>query len=335
MTEPMLIVGGGLTGCTAARHLADCGIPVLLVEARSDLGGLCADDGHVPRYGPHYFHSDDEQVYWAASRYGWQEYRHSAVAIGQSGRALSWPLDRQSLSVHGYSLPEDIPDPANMEEAAISVMGRDAYEDFVLHYTRKMWGRDPSQMPASLFKRCSVRDAPGPFFSDRFCGAPVGGWTAWCQSMTDHRLIDVRTDTPYALDMVRHAAGVVYTGLIDGAYYHGIRFETIPERHRTNISVDVVNFCHDRTHYTRAQLMEGMAIGETPDPDGIPCYAGIPGDDDMAERADQARDIMGSAMMAATTGPVLFAGRMGLYRYIDMGGAIRSGMDVARAVVGV
>ena len=334
MAEPMLIVGGGLTGCTAARCLADCGIPVLLVEARSDLGGLCADDGHVPRYGPHYFHSDDDHVYGAASQFGWCEYRHTAVAIGQSGKTLPWPLDRQSLAMHRYSMPEDIPDPLNMEEAAISVMGRDAYEDFVLHYTRKMWGRDPSQMPASLIRRCAVRDTPGSFFADRFCGYPTGGWSQWCQSMTDHRLIEVRTETPYALDMVRGCGGVIYTGLIPGAYYHGVRFETTPGPwHRA--SVDVVNLCHDRAHCTRMHIMEGAAIGETPDPDGMPCYAGIPGDDDMAERADHARDIMGSAMMAATTGPVLFAGRMGLYRYIDMGEAIRSGMDVARAVVGV
>jgi UDP-galactopyranose mutase len=333
----ILIVGGGITGCTACRKLVDAGKNVLLIEKSDRLGGLCADRIEsgiipVPYYGPHYFHTDDDEVaQFVRDIDPWYEYRHRAMVRGATGKTLLFPLDWESLEWAGYRRPNGQsgtrPDPRTAYEYAVQAMGDPVYREFFSAYTQKQWGRHPTELPASLFGRVPIRDKPlqgGVYFSDKHCGFPLRGWSQWCKMATDGAaVITGQRVRPDMLDVAEHC---IWTAPLDE-----LVGSSLPWRRMAFVEAD---YAGDMAHYdvlnradigpvTRSSRYGKRVAHEIPGGD-VPCYPDI-GDRDAVARAD--------AMRRAVTKNVTIAGRMGEWKYMDMGAAIRRGLDVAHGLL--
>jgi UDP-galactopyranose mutase len=360
----VLVVGAGLTGCTAAARLAEAGRQVLVMEARSHLGGHCHDhvDAHgvlVQRYGPHIFHTNSDEVLSYLSRFtAWRPYQHRVLAcIGEA--LLPFPINRTTINrLYGLTLDsagvrafldqvrEPRPQPRTSEDLLLAAVGRDLYERFFRHYTRKQWGLDPSELEPEVAARIPVRtDDDDRYFIDRHQCMPADGFTALVQALLDHPRIHVETSTHFvpARDRSR-ARQVVYTGPLDAWFgrnlgqlpYRSLRFEHWHEAHRDLAQpVAVVNHPSPDVPWTRitefkhltGQRCPGTSlVRELPQAEGEPYYP-IP----TAANRDLA-----SRYRALVEGEkdVVFAGRLAQYRYYNMDQAVAAGLLAARKLTG-
>ena len=238
MKYDYLIVGAGLSGAVFARQAADAGKRVLVLEKRGHVAGNVYTEKiegiEVHRYGAHIFHTNDARVWQYVQRFAdFNRYTNSPVA-NYKGELYSLPFNMYTFNrMWGVTTPAEaaaeierqrreagIEHPQNLEEQAISLVGRDIFEKLVKGYTEKQWGRDCRDLPAFIIKRLPVRlTFDNNYFDARYQGVPIGGYTRMIERMLEG--IEVRVSTDYleekaALDSV--ADKVVYTGAID-AYF--------------------------------------------------------------------------------------------------------------------
>lgn len=233
----IVIAGAGLFGLTVAERLAAAGRKVLVVDRRDHIGGnayseMDPETGiEVHRYGAHIFHTSNETVWEYVNRFtSFTSYQHRVYTkrrnevfpmpinlgtINQFFRAALGPEEaRDYIAAHAREVTGE---PANLEEKAISLIGRPLYEAFVKGYTAKQWQTDPTELDASIISRLPVRyDYNNRYFSDRHEGLPVDGYTAWFERMIDSPNIEVRLGT--ALEDLAWSVGatpLVYTGALD------------------------------------------------------------------------------------------------------------------------
>jgi UDP-galactopyranose mutase len=234
-----VIAGAGLFGLTVAERLANAGRKVLVVDPREHIGGNAYSETdpetgiEVHRYGAHLFHTSNEKVWEYVNRFtGFTSYQHR-VYTQRNGEVFPMPINlgtinqfyRSALSP-GEAREQVIEmaselggrEPANLEEKAISLIGRDLYEAFVRDYTAKQWQTDPKDLDASIISRLPVRYSyDNRYFSDKYEGLPIDGYTAWFERMIDHPNIEVRLNT--RLERLEGfqvgAVPTVYTGPID------------------------------------------------------------------------------------------------------------------------
>ena len=374
MRADLVVVGAGLFGLTVAEQAAERGLDVAIVDRRDHLGGNAwsetdPDTGiEVHRYGAHLFHTSNERVWEYVNRFtGFTSYQHRVWTVHR-GEVFPLPINLGTLNQffranHGPQAARDLVArqaaevtgiPANLEEKAVSLIGRPLYEAFVRDYTAKQWQTDPKHLPAEVISRLPVRYTyDNRYFSDRHEGLPVDGYAAWLSRMADHPRISVHLQTDFLVEghslsreAVRGSVPVVYTGPVDRYFadVHGpLGWRTLDfEREVVPVGdyqgAPVVNYAdadvdftrilefrhfHPERDYPPDRTVIVRERSRTAGPDDEPYYpVNTVQDRDrlMAYRGLVARE---------RDSAVVFGGRLGTYQYLDMHMAIASALRLA------
>lgn len=267
----LLVVGAGLFGLTVAEHAAQDGAKVLVLERRSYIGGNASDylDEEtgitVHRSGAHLLHSPNKKVWDYLSRFTeFWPYEHRVFANSQ-GQVLSFPMNLHLIAeVYGrYFTPDEArtliaeeasevkPEEAsNLEEKAISLVGRKLYERLISGYSRKQWATDPKELDPSIITRLPVRyNFDNRYFTDAYQGQPAKGYTAMFEAMAAHPNIELRFDQDYfAQRDAFEGVPTVYTGPLDE--YFGYELGRLPWR-----TVDLINEVLDVDDFQGTSVM--------------------------------------------------------------------------------
>jgi UDP-galactopyranose mutase len=351
-----LIVGCGLYGATFARLATDAGKRCLVIDRRQHIGGNCFTEKlegiNVHRYGAHIFHTSNKAVWNFVHRFAeFNNYINSPKALS-GDKLYSLPFNMNTF----YELWETrtpaearqkidsqrfLGEPSNLEEQALSLVGTDIYDTLIKDYTRKQWGKDPRDLPAFIIRRLPLRFTyNNNYFSDRYQGIPIGGYTALFEKMLEG--IEVRLNVDFLAarsPLSALARKVVYTGCIDQFFdysqgrleYRSLEFcnevlET--DNYQGNA---VVNYCDASEAFTRIiehKHFEGSSsevtviTKEYPQAcvgDAIPYY---PINDQQNQ--DLYRHYSESARSMEN---VIFGGRLSEYKYMDMHVVIESAMN--------
>ncbi|MEE3069966.1 MAG: UDP-galactopyranose mutase, partial [Pseudomonadota bacterium] len=239
MTKNFLLVGAGLSSAVIGRHLAEAGHKVTIFEGRDHIGGNChterdAETGvMVHIYGPHIFHTDDEEVWnYVNSFETFLPYKNRVKTTSQ-GAVYSLPINLHTINqFYGKTMRPDearafielqadtsIENPQTFEEQALRFVGPDLYEAFFKGYTMKQWGCHPSELPASILKRLPVRfNYDDNYFFHKFQGMPENGYTAMIEKILDHTNIEVRLSTMFDSATTEGYDHVFYSGPLDGYF---------------------------------------------------------------------------------------------------------------------
>lgn len=355
-----LIVGAGFFGAVFAHEAQKQGKRCLVVERRGHIGGNCytadVESIHVHRYGAHIFHTSDQQVWTYINQFcTFNNYVNSPIA-NYRGEIYNMPFNMNTFSrLWNISTPAeakaiidaqraDAPaQPQNLEEQAISLVGRDIYEKLVKGYTEKQWGRPCTQLPAFIIRRLPVRlRYDNNYFNDRYQGIPEGGYTPIFEKLLDG--IDVRLNCDYFdhRDELRaQCRKVVFTGPIDRYFdycygplqFRSLRFESEVldmENYQGNA---VVNYTDRETPYTRVIEHKHFEFGTQPKTVITREYPmdWHPGDEPYYTVNDEKNNQLYQryAALAEREPDVLFGGRLGEYKYYDMDKVIASALGFA------
>ena len=291
MMYDYLIVGAGLFGAVFAHEMKKRGKQCLVIEKRDHIGGnvYCEDiEGiNVHKYGAHIFHTSNKTTWEYVQQFAeFNNYINSPVAR-YKGEVYNLPFNmntfsrmwkivspREAKEIIDRQKQEIQKEPENLEEQAISLVGRDIYEKLVKGYTEKQWGRDCKDLPAFIIKRLPVRFTyDNNYFNDRFQGIPMGGYTKMVEKMLDG--IEVLLGTDYLLDKEKWnqmAEKVVYTGPIDAYFdyclgtleYRSVRFETELLEQENYQGNAVVNYTEREIPYTRIIEHKHFEFGTQP-----------------------------------------------------------------------
>jgi UDP-galactopyranose mutase len=361
------MAGAGLTCATIGRKLADDGHLVEIFERRNHVAGNChteRDPGsqvmmHV--YGPHIFHTDDDEVWAFVNRFTqFKPYVNRVKAVAQ-GRVFTLPINLLTINQYfgkTFSPAQarafiesradlSIESPTSFEQQALRFIGHELYEAFFKGYTKKQWGVSPTELPASILKRLPVRfNYDDNYFFHRHQGMPAEGYTAMVARILDHPNITVHLAAEFTREMVRAYNHVFYSGPVDGFYGYDLGrlpYRTLDfERFETDGDYQgcaVMNYCDESVPYTRISEHKHFSPWESHDktvcyrefsrprePGDVPYYPIhlVSGDSLLKQYTGR----------AALEAKVTFVGRLGTYRYMDMDVAIRSALDVSRDFLG-
>lgn len=371
MKYDYLVVGSGLYGAVFAREAADRGKKVLVIDKRPNVAGNIYTEKvegiHVHKYGAHIFHTNDTKVWKYITRFAeFNRFTNSPVA-NYRGELYSLPFNMYTFNkMWGVVTPEEaaakieeqkkeacITEPKNLEEQAISLVGRDIFEKLIKGYTEKQWGRDCKDLPAFIIKRLPVRlTFDNNYFNALYQGIPIGGYT----QLVEHLLegIEVRLDTDYLEqkeELDRLAETVVYTGPIDAYFgyslgaleYRSVRFETevldIPN-FQGNAAV---NYTDRETPWTRIIEHKWFEFGK--DEQGLDLPKTVisreyssewkPGDEPYYPVNDEKNGALYAEYkkLADAEQNVIFGGRLAEYRYYDMDAVIASALQKSEEVL--
>ena len=364
MQYDYLIVGAGLFGSVFAYEAKRVGKKVLVIDKRSHVGGNAYTEEmegiQVHRYGAHIFHTSDERVWNYMNRFAvFNRYTNSPVARYRD-ELYNLPFNMNTFhAIWGVKTPREAKEriqeqireagitvPSNLEEQAISLVGRDIYEKLVKGYTEKQWGKRASELPAFIIKRLPVRFVyDNNYFNDRYQGIPVGGYTKIIEKMLDG--IEVWLNVDYLEEREKLSAmadKIVYTGMIDAYYdycfgileYRSLRFETEildMENYQGNA---VVNYTEYEVPYTRIiehkhfelQCQNDLGNPKTVITREYP-HVWSPGDEPYYPLNDDKNNIIYQKYenKAKEEKNVIFGGRLGRYRYFDMHQVVSAALD--------
>ena len=356
------VVGAGLSGAVIGRELAIAGYTVEIFDVRDHIAGNCyserdADTGvmvHV--YGPHIFHTDDEEVWTYVNRFQTFMPYKNRVKTTVDGQVFSLPVNLHTINqfFNKTFRPDEarafieekadktIDDPKTFEEQALRFVGRDLYEAFFKGYTEKQWGCSPTELPASILKRLPVRfNYDDNYFFHRFQGMPEHGYTDMVAGILDHPGITVHLNTRFDRSGSDDYEHIFYSGPLDGYFnyelgrlgYRTLDFE------RFTYDGDyqgcaVMNYGNADVPYTRITEHKHFSPWETVA--GSVCYketARLCGLDDVPFypiRLVEEKQLLASYVeRAEEEDGVTFVGRLGTYRYLDMDVTIREALDTA------
>lgn len=358
-----LVVGAGLYGSVFAHEMKKKGRRVLLIEKRKHIAGnIFTEDVagiQVHRYGAHIFHTSDRKVWNYVNQFAeFNHYINSPVA-NYKGEIYNLPFNMNTFNkMWGVVTPEQakekiaeqiadlsITDPSNLEEQALSLVGRDVYEKLVKGYTEKQWGRDCKELPAFIIKRLPLRFTyDNNYFNDRYQGIPIGGYTAMIERMLEG--IEVKTGVSYqefateqeqdggmcAVDREGNRyKKIVYTGMLDEYFdyalghleYRSLRFETQTlagcENYQGNA---VVNYTEREIPYTRVIEHKHFEFGTQKDTVVTREYPAVwkEGEEPYYPINDEKNNSLFQKYqeMAEAKSHIIFGGRLGQYQYYDM-----------------
>lgn len=350
-----LIVGSGLFGSIFAYEANKRGKKCLVIDKRPHIGGniytVQIEGIQVHQYGAHIFHTNSKKVWEYMNQFAeFNRYTNSPIAKYKS-ELYNMPFNMNTFNrIWGVITPSEakakiqqqikeagIIEPKNLEEQAISLVGRDIYEKLVKGYTEKQWGRRATELPNFIIKRLPVRFTyDNNYFNDRYQGIPIGGYTQIIEKMLEGIQIRLETDFFTQRDKLTSLADkIVFTGMIDEYYkhcygkleYRSLRFETEIldcENYQGNA---VVNFTEYDVPYTRIIEHKHFEFGcqsgnSNPKTVITREYPAIwhHGDDPYYPMNDDRNNKLYAKYkaLAATENKVIFGGRLGMYRYFDM-----------------
>lgn len=358
-----LVVGAGLFGAVFARQAMDEGKRCLVVDKRSHVGGNVysedVDGIHVHKYGAHIFHTSNKEVWNYVNRFvAFNRYTNSPLA-NNKGVLYNLPFNMNTFNkLWGVNTPEEakckieeqreeyssIQYPANLEEQALKLCGKDIYEKLIKGYTEKQWGRSATELPSFIIKRLPFRFTyDNNYFNDEYQGIPKGGYNPLIEKLLAGA--EVRLDTDYfsargELDSL--ADKVLFTGCIDEFYdfrfgpleYRSLRFE------HERLELDnyqgnaVINYCEREIPYTRIIEHKHFEFGKQPHTVITREYpaAFAPGDEPYYPVNDEnnMRLYESYRALAAQTPGVLFGGRLAQYAYFDMDDTIAAALTLTQ-----
>ena len=359
-----VIVGAGLFGAVFAHEMRTRGKKILVVDRRSHIGGNCytesIDGINVHKYGAHIFRTSRREIWEYMLRFAdFNNFVNSPIA-NFHGKIYNMPFNMNTFNrIWGVVTPaeaqakideqrrEIVGEPRNLEEKAISLVGRDVYEILIKEYTEKQWGRPCRELPASIIRRLPVRLIyDNNYFNDPYQGIPKGGYTAIVEKMLDG--CDVRLGVDYLADrekLSNLAGRVLYTGAIDEYYgrdmgsleYRSLRFEHKRMAIRNFQGVAVVNYTSFAEPYTRSIEHKHFEFGDQPttvvsyeypfewSPGVEPYYP-------INDARNQALYEKYRQRVAAEPKTV-FGGRLGTYRYTDMQDTVIAALELANKEV--
>ncbi|MBD5342017.1 MAG: UDP-galactopyranose mutase [Bacteroides sp.] len=373
-----LIVGAGLAGATAAHELSRAGKRCLVIDKRPHIAGnvftQLIDGINVHKYGAHIFHTSDRRIWdYVNSFVEFNRYTNSPVAVAPDGRLYNLPFNMNTFyQMWGVKTPEEaqqkideqrreavermraegISEPRNLEEQALTLIGRDIYEKLIKHYTEKQWGRKCTDLPAFIIRRLPVRlTFDNNYFNDSYQGIPIGGYTRLIERMLEG--IEVRLNTDYfddkeAFDAM--AEKVIYTGEIDRFYdycyghlqYRTVSFETESLDMANYQGNAVVNYTDSSTPFTRIiehKHFECFGNDVYANPRTIISreYSKEwnPGDEPYYPVNNERNSAIYEKYKALAEGDekVIFCGRLAEYRYYDMHQVISATLDKISRII--
>lgn len=357
-----IIVGSGLFGATFAYEAKKAGKRCLVLEKRDHIGGniYCEEvEGiHVHKYGAHIFHTSNRKVWdFVNSMVEFNRYTNSPVA-NYKGEIYNLPFNMNTFSkMWGIRTPEEAKaiieeqrmsvqgEPKNLEEQAISLIGKDIYEKLIKGYTEKQWGRDCSELPSFIIRRLPVRYTyDNNYFNDCYQGIPIGGYNVLIERLLEG--IEIRTNTDFLKEKEYYkglAEKVIFTGPIDGFFdyqlgkleYRTVRFETEVLDVENYQGVAVMNYTDRETPYTRVIEHKHFEFGTQPKTvvskeystdwvEGMEPY--YPVNDEKNQALYQKY-----VELAKKEQNVIFGGRLGEYKYYDMDKVIESAFQLVES----
>ena len=361
-----LIVGAGLYGAVFAREATEAGKKVLVVDKRPNIAGnVYTEDVEgikVHVYGAHIFHTNNREVWDYVNRFAvFNRFTNSPVA-NYNGELYSLPFNMYTFNkMWGVVTPEEAAakiaeqrkeissEPKNLEEQAISLVGRDIFEKLVKGYTEKQWGRDCKDLPAFIIRRLPVRlTFDNNYFNALYQGIPTEGYTKLVERLLNG--IEVRLNCDYlenrdALD--REAKRVIYTGPIDAFYgfrlgtleYRSVRFETELLDQPNFQGNAAVNYTDRETPWTRIIEHKWFTFGKDEQGNDLPKtvisreYSAEwkPGDEPYYPVNDEKNGALYQQYkaLAGREKKVVFGGRLGEYKYYDMDQVIAAALQKA------
>lgn len=360
-----LIVGAGFFGSVFAHEAHKRGKHCLVVERRGHIGGNCytatVEGIHVHQYGAHIFHTSDEEVWKYINQFcRFNNYVNSPIA-NFHGEIYNMPFNMNTFSrLWNIATPaeakaiidaqrSDAPtQPDNLEEQAISLVGRDIYEKLVKGYTEKQWGRPCTELPAFIIRRLPVRFTyDNNYFNDRYQGIPEGGYTPIFEKLMDG--VEVRLNCDYLehRDELRaQCKKVIFTGPIDRYFnycfgslqFRSLRFESEVLDQENYQGNAVVNYTDRETPYTRIIEHKHFEFGTQPKTVITREYPmdWQPGAEPYYTVNDEKNNALYQryAALAEQEPDVLFGGRLGEYKYYDMDKVIASALGFAARELG-
>lgn len=366
--EHVYIIGAGLWGCSTAERIAnELHLPVTIIEKRAHVGGNCyssidEDTGvEVHRYGSHIFHTSNEKVWEYINRFtSFNDYHHR-VFSHYNNKIYSMPINLATINAYyGINLSpeearlfiereankEQIISPANLEEKAVSLIGRPLYDAFVKGYTIKQWDKHPNQLPADIITRLPVRSNYNDrYFNDKYEGIPLDGYQRIFENMLASPLIDIKLNTDFHKmrnEINLKNAILCYTGAIDSFFdykyghldWRTVVFEQKHYEYSDHQGTSVINFAdteipftriHEFKHYHPERPDTGKTItfteySKAAGPDDEPYYpVNTSRNQQLLEKyQNEAEKIKPK---------VIFGGRLGLYKYFDMDDAIENALN--------
>ena len=368
MNADLVIVGSGFFGLTIAERCAnELGLKVLVLERRHHLGGNAYSEAdpetgiEVHQYGAHLFHTSNQRVWEYANRFtDFTGYQHR-VYTSHEGQVYPMPINLGTINQFfdaAYSPDEaralikeqaaELGDkePENFVEKGVSLIGRPLYEAFIAHYTAKQWQTDPEELSADIISRLPVRYTyDNRYFNDTYEGLPVDGYTAWLQKMADHPTIEVRLDTDFfdVADEYKGQVPIVYTGPVDEYFgnregelswrtldferevvatgdFQGTPVMNYPDADVPYTRIHEFRHFHPERDYPTDKTVIMREFSRFAEPGDEPYYP--------VNTAEDRAKLLKYRALAEQEPMVLFGGRLGTYKYLDMHMAIGSALSM-------
>ncbi len=358
MRYDYLLVGGGLYSGVVAYQLTKQGKKCLVLEKRNHIGGniYCENiEGiNVHKYGAHIFHTSNKKVWdFVNNLVQFNRYTNSPVA-NYKGEMYNLPFNMNTFSkLWGIRTPKEAKEiiekqradikgePKNLEEQAISLVGKDIYEKLIKGYTEKQWGRDCTELPSFIIKRLPVRFTyDNNYFNDLYQGIPIGGYNVLIDKLFEN--CDIMLNTDYLLDKKKYddmAEKVVYTGPIDAYFnykygeleYRSVRFETEVLDEENYQGNAVINYTEREVPYTRVIEHKHFEFGTQSKTVISKEYSDtwVKGEEPYYPVNDNKNQELYNKYkgLAEKESKVLFGGRLAEYKYYDMDKVIESALN--------
>ena len=357
-----LVVGAGLYGAVFAHEAKRNGKKVLVIDKRPNIAGNVYTEEiegiNVHKYGAHIFHTNNKEVWNFVNQFAeFNRFTNSPVA-NYKGELYSLPFNMYTFNkMWGVTTPEEaeakieeqrkssgITEPKNLEEQAISLVGKDIYEKLVKGYTEKQWGRPCAELPAFIIKRLPVRFTfDNNYFNALYQGIPIGGYTKMVERMLDG--VEVRLNCDYLenkSELDKLAKKVIYTGPIDAYFefklgtleYRSVRFETEVLDKPNFQGNAAVNYTDKETPWTRIIEHKWFEFGTQPKTVISREYSSEwkQGDEPYYPVNNEKNGALYAKykQLAEKEKNVIFGGRLGEYKYYDMDSVIASALEMCK-----
>ncbi|SDA61866.1 UDP-galactopyranose mutase [Methanobrevibacter millerae] len=365
MKYDYLIVGAGLFGAVFAHEMTKLGKKCLIIEKRNHIGGNVyteiIENINVHKYGAHIFHTNNKEIWDYINQFAnFNRYTNSPIA-NYKGELYNLPFNMNTFyQMWGVKTPDEakkiienqradakVENPKNLEEQAISLVGKDIYEKLVKGYTEKQWGKNCNELPSFIIKRLPVRFTfDNNYFNDLYQGIPIGGYTKIIEKMLEN--IEVKLNTDFFTDKekwINLADKIIFTGMIDQYYdycygeleYRGLNFEFETLNQENYQGNAVINYTDVETPFTRIIEHKHFESSDSPKTIITKEYpkAWHKGEEAYYPMNDKKNSELYEKYveLSKKEDKIIFGGRLGMYKYYDMWQVIDEALKLVKSLV--